>query len=199
MNVHSFELFLRPPDKHSRLLGAALALFQSRGFDNVAVPEVAKAAGVATGTIYRYFKDKQALGNALYRYWRNTYNGFVLVPTPPETPPQEAFARLWQRMALFARTYPEPARFLDLHHHGPWLDDENKAAERAFAETVGMLAAKAREAGALRPLPGEVVTALYWGAAAGLVKFLADDSASFDGRTVADTGEALWRAIGVAG
>ena len=83
---------MRSPDKRSRLLSAALELFQSRGFDNVAVPEVAQAAGVATGTIYRHFKDKQALGNGLYRAWRNTYSGFVLEPAPPGTPPREEFA-----------------------------------------------------------------------------------------------------------
>ena len=187
---------MRSPDKRSRLLSAALELVQSRGFDNVAVPEVAQAAGVATGTIYRYFKDKQALGNALYRYWRNTYNGFVLVPSAPELPPREEFGRLWQRMALFARTYPRPARFLDLHHHGPWLDAENRAAEALFAAHIGEMTARGQEAGVLRPLPPEIVTALYWGAAAGLAKFLADDSAGFTGTTAADTGEALWRAIG---
>ena len=189
---------MRTPDKHSRLLGAALELFQSRGFDNVAVPEVAKAAGVATGTIYRYFKDKQALGNGLYRYWRNTYNGFVLVPAPPGLPAKEEFARLWQRMALFARTYPKPASFLDLHHHGPWLDADNRVAEAAFADRVKEMVARGQAAGALRPLPAEVVTALYWGAAAGLSKFLAEE-AGFDSHTAADTGAALWRAVGTEG
>ncbi|MBU6445272.1 MAG: TetR family transcriptional regulator, partial [Alphaproteobacteria bacterium] len=42
MNVHSFEIFLRTPDKHNRLLGAALELFESRGVDSVTVPQVAK-------------------------------------------------------------------------------------------------------------------------------------------------------------
>ncbi|MBU6474158.1 MAG: TetR/AcrR family transcriptional regulator, partial [Alphaproteobacteria bacterium] len=194
MNVHSFEIFLRTPDKHNRLLGAALELFESRGVDSVTVPQVAKAAGVATGTIYLYFKDKTALVNAVHHYWRNTYNGFVLVPAPPGLPTKEEFGRLWQRMVLFVRTYPRPARFLDLHQHAAHLAAENQAAEALFAMRLAEMVARGQAAGALRPLPAEVVTAFYWGAAAGLAKFLADD-ASFDGRTAAETGDALWRAI----
>jgi AcrR family transcriptional regulator len=55
-------------DKRDRLLTAALELFETRGFDGVAVPEIAARAGVATGTIYRYFATKEALVNALYRH-----------------------------------------------------------------------------------------------------------------------------------
>ncbi|HEY4124317.1 MAG TPA: helix-turn-helix domain-containing protein, partial [Rhizomicrobium sp.] len=54
-----------PDDKRERLLDAALELFELRGFDGVAVPEIAHMAGVATGTIYRYFETKEALVNAL--------------------------------------------------------------------------------------------------------------------------------------
>ena len=44
-------LEINPHDKRARLLEAALELFETRGFDGVAVPEIAKAAGVATGTL----------------------------------------------------------------------------------------------------------------------------------------------------
>jgi AcrR family transcriptional regulator len=43
------------------LLDAATALFSTRGYDAVGTPEIAQAAGVAVGTFYRYFDDKQAI------------------------------------------------------------------------------------------------------------------------------------------
>jgi TetR/AcrR family fatty acid metabolism transcriptional regulator len=42
-------------------LEAALRVFAERGFYNAKVSEVAKAAGVADGTIYLYFKNKDDL------------------------------------------------------------------------------------------------------------------------------------------
>src|SRR5215470_7404991 len=98
-------------DKRRLLLDAALDLFESRGFDGVAVPEIAKAAGVATGTVYVYFRDKEALVNALYRHWKTIYNDTVLAPLPPGLLVRDKFTTYWQRMMEFAREHPRAARF----------------------------------------------------------------------------------------
>ena len=51
------------------ILDAALHLFTERTFAACPVPLVAERAGVATGTIYRYFPSKEALVNEVYRRW----------------------------------------------------------------------------------------------------------------------------------
>jgi AcrR family transcriptional regulator len=48
-------------DKREAILRAALELFSERGFYGTAVPLIAERAKVATGTIYRHFKDKESL------------------------------------------------------------------------------------------------------------------------------------------
>lgn len=45
-------------DKHERILKAAIKVFARKGFYATRVSEIAKAAGVADGTIYLYFKNK---------------------------------------------------------------------------------------------------------------------------------------------
>jgi TetR/AcrR family fatty acid metabolism transcriptional regulator len=46
------------PDKRERILRAAIRVFARKGFYATRVNEIAKAAGVADGTIYLYFKNK---------------------------------------------------------------------------------------------------------------------------------------------
>jgi len=46
------------PDKRTRILKAAVKVFAKNGFYATRVSEIAKAAGVADGTIYLYFKNK---------------------------------------------------------------------------------------------------------------------------------------------
>src|ERR1700759_2274669 len=103
-----------PDDKRARLLDAALDLFETRGFDGVAVPQIAAKAGVAVGPVYRYFATQEALVNALYRHWKGAYNAIILAPLPPGLEPRDKFTTYWQRMMLFARTYPKATRFMDL-------------------------------------------------------------------------------------
>jgi TetR/AcrR family fatty acid metabolism transcriptional regulator len=45
-------------DKRDRILRAAIRVFARKGFYATRVSEIAKAAGVADGTIYLYFKNK---------------------------------------------------------------------------------------------------------------------------------------------
>lgn len=48
-------------DKRERILAAAVKVFAERGFYNAKVSQVASEAGVADGTIYLYFKNKDDL------------------------------------------------------------------------------------------------------------------------------------------
>lgn len=48
-------------DKRERILDAAVRVFANNGFYNAKVSEVAAEAGVADGTIYLYFKNKDDL------------------------------------------------------------------------------------------------------------------------------------------
>jgi TetR/AcrR family fatty acid metabolism transcriptional regulator len=58
----------RPPvtDKREAILKAATRVFAQRGFFNAQVADVAKAAGVAAGTVYLYFRSKDDLLVSLF-------------------------------------------------------------------------------------------------------------------------------------
>jgi len=51
----------RANDKRARILDAAVKVFAERGFHSATVAGIARAAGVADGTIYLYFKGKDDL------------------------------------------------------------------------------------------------------------------------------------------
>jgi len=56
----------RGGDKRERILAAAVKVFAKSGFHGTRVSEVAKAAGVADGTIYLYFRSKDELLVSLF-------------------------------------------------------------------------------------------------------------------------------------
>jgi TetR/AcrR family fatty acid metabolism transcriptional regulator len=53
-------------DKRERILRAAVKVFAKKGFYASRVSEIAKAAGVADGTIYLYFKSKDEVLTSLF-------------------------------------------------------------------------------------------------------------------------------------
>ncbi len=48
-------------DKRSRIIKAAVKVFAQQGFYNAKVSEIAQNAGIAAGTIYLYFKNKDEI------------------------------------------------------------------------------------------------------------------------------------------
>src|SRR5690242_2891090 len=58
---------IRGAERRDAILSAALDEFSSRGFEAARLDDVARRAGIAKGTIYLYFRDKEALFQELIR------------------------------------------------------------------------------------------------------------------------------------
>ncbi len=81
MNVHSFESGPKPAprrsvinskgktnSKYTRILEAAIKVFARRGFFQSTISQIAREAGVADGTIYLYFKNKDDILVQFFTY-----------------------------------------------------------------------------------------------------------------------------------
>ncbi|MFO7714915.1 TetR/AcrR family transcriptional regulator [Desulfosarcina sp.] len=55
-------------DKYQRILDAAITVFAEQGFFQSTIAQIAKEAGVADGTIYLYFKNKDDILVQFYEY-----------------------------------------------------------------------------------------------------------------------------------
>lgn len=63
----------RPQSKRERILRAATDVFAQSGYFNAKVSEIARAAGVADGTIYLYFDGKEDLLTSIFREHTRNY------------------------------------------------------------------------------------------------------------------------------
>jgi TetR/AcrR family transcriptional regulator, fatty acid metabolism regulator protein len=63
----------RGTSKRERILRAAVNVFAQNGYFNAKVTEIAKAAGVADGTIYLYFDGKEDLLITIFREYTRNY------------------------------------------------------------------------------------------------------------------------------
>src|SRR5438105_9344576 len=65
-----------PGPKRDAILRAAIDVFADRGYFNAQVADVARAAGVAAGTVYLYFKSKDDLLVSIFE--RSMRDGLAL-------------------------------------------------------------------------------------------------------------------------
>lgn len=119
-------------ETREQILKAALEVFGEYGYAASTLPQLAKAAGVAVGTIYVHFSDKQELVNELYRHWKKELF-YSLDLGKSNDPPRDRFHRFWKSYIGFGLEHQQAMVFLENHHHATYLDETSRElAERVI-------------------------------------------------------------------
>jgi TetR/AcrR family transcriptional regulator, transcriptional repressor for nem operon len=64
------------PAARQKLLDAALSLVRAKGYSATTIDELCAKAGVAKGSFFHHFKDKEAMGVAAADYWSQMTGAF---------------------------------------------------------------------------------------------------------------------------
>ncbi len=195
MNIQLGDMTAHETDRAEVILRAALDLFVERGFHGTSVPSVAERAGVASGTIYHYFASKEALVNALYKQWKAQISARVVTGFPLEKPIREQFRVIWDRMAEFALAHPKELAFLELHHHGSYLDAESKRIENQVVDFGVEMVRRAQSEQAIKPLPAALLVELVNGAFLGVFRAALEGRLPLSKATLMDAERCCWEAV----
>lgn len=182
-------------DKREAILDAALALFAERGFYGTAVPLVAERAGVGAGTIYRYFDSKEALVNVLYQRWKTEISRLLFEDFDFQRPVREQVRTYWRRMVRFAIDHRDAIQFMELHHHGPYLDDVSHAVECQVLTMSRAYFDDTRQRQITRDVPSMVIIAVVHGAFSALLRAHWDGQLELTEEIIDQTERCVWEAI----
>lgn len=184
-----------PTDKGSCILTAALGLFSERGFHGTAVPLVAETAHVGAGTIYRYFRSKEALVNALYQREKRQMLAAALADFPFDKPLREQFRVFFFKLADYSRTNPRSVRFLELHHHQPYLDETSRKLEEEGNVLLEQAIRSGIEQAIMKDIPAGVLVSIVWGIFLGLLRASEEGRIVLDKATLEQAEQCAWEAI----
>ncbi|MGW7543059.1 TetR/AcrR family transcriptional regulator [Streptomyces sp. NPDC054770] len=182
-----------------RVMDAALELFDERTWDGTNVPEIAARAGVAVGTIYRYFPNKQALGEAVFTEAKAAFADTVVTDAVREADPVTAIDLVWRHQVAFALAYPQAFSFLEHQVHGSYLRPQAyEVVHRLDAELVEILRA-AQTAGAVRAGDPQVLLSMAFGAFVGVTKHSRASGVPLGEYDLEGVREAVMSLIGLTG
>jgi TetR/AcrR family transcriptional regulator, cholesterol catabolism regulator len=128
--------------RRQRIIHAGLSLMLSNDYEDVQVRDVAETAGVALGTVYRYFSSKDHLFTAVFLAWQATL-GDRLATRPPEGNDNQArltdlatrAIRAFERQPTFYQLMVMTGRTLDPYAREV-AEAVRKNSEMIFAEPL---------------------------------------------------------------
>ncbi len=150
-------------EKEQKILDAALKLFVKRGFQGTSTAEIAKTAGVATGTLFHYFKTKEELINRLYLYTKESMYNQIKGNSEFNQTLKENLKGLWLKFIDFSIKEPEKFHFILTFHTSPFITSLTK--EQLETQTDDLL--KIYEEGILdkelKDVSFELMLEYFWG------------------------------------
>jgi AcrR family transcriptional regulator len=144
-----------------RIEQAALALFAEKGVDRTTIGDIARAAGIAEGTIYRHYPSKDEL---IWQLFSRNYLELAARLDALQAARQGLRAKLAAMIGMFCSLYeqdPDMFRFLLLVQHG-----QLERVEADMQTPVSVLKAVIENAvvrGEIPPQDSELATAMVLG------------------------------------
>jgi len=164
MTVHSAAD--RGGDKRERILQAAERVFAKRGFFAARVSEIAKDAGVADGTIYLYFKNKDDLLISLFEARMHQVNDELRAQVAKEKTPLGQLRAFIRRYLQLVADEPAAAEVLtiELRQSSKFMKEYDNPQFADFLRLLGGIIAAGQERGELdAQVPSHVAARMIFG------------------------------------
>lgn len=178
-------------DRAALVRRALVEVVAAHGLHGASMSMVARVAGVATGTAYVHYADKEALLLAAYREVKADVGAAALAAAAPEGTPRERFMAIWHAVAEHLGDDPVRARFLAQVGVSPYARLAHDAAMESAAEGFTEALTECDLAGRFVDLPPEVLYDLAMGP---LIRIVAAEE-PLSAAQWAAVGDACWRAV----
>ncbi|GLI85810.1 HTH-type transcriptional repressor FatR [Rossellomorea marisflavi] len=181
--------------KRQSIIHVALKIFSERGFDATTIPMIATEAGVGAGTIYRYFENKEVLGNHLFQDNVTRFTESLRSNYPYSSSIREQFHHIFSSMISFTTCNPHALYFIKMHSHAHFLNKDSLDCFSELTDLLGQFFEWGKTQEELKPLPSPVLFSIIYGAFLELQRIVETGDITPDASLLLDVEESLWNAI----
>jgi len=166
MNEHSFINSRRLPadgrcaintkgksnDKYHRILEAAIKVFAEQGFCKATVSAIAREAGVADGTIYLYFKNKDDILIQFFSYkTQQVFDRFRAVVQEADSATEKLKNLIAYHLEVFQRDYNMAVVYqAEARQHNQMVADQFRDMSKMYLDLVGEIVEQGQQEGSMR-------------------------------------------------
>ncbi|WP_394249485.1 TetR/AcrR family transcriptional regulator [Vibrio profundi] len=190
MSIHTTK------DKRLQILSAAEKLIAEVGFQGLSMQKLAKEAGVAAGTIYRYFEDKDHLIDEVRLLVAQRLADAVQAGVDDSQPIKQRYRTMWLNIWNLARTNIAAIKNRVQYDSLPTTNSHKiRELERNMFAQVELLFNEGKEQGVFKPLDNEILTGLSLAVSVSLARKHSLGLYQLDDDALEAAIEASWDAI----
>jgi TetR/AcrR family fatty acid metabolism transcriptional regulator len=158
---------MKDPDKPQQIVDAAIRVFARNGYYNSRVSDIAREAGIASGTIYLYFRTKEEILVTLFREQMAAFVAHLRREIAGETDPVAKIRRLVELHFTVLEQSPALAEVVqvELRQGHKFFRGASAHEVSAYFELIGSVLEEGVAAGRFHAdLPVKIATKILFGA-----------------------------------
>ena len=123
-----YDAAVKPKDdeKLRAIAKATFTLVERTGLSGLTMAAIAREAGLATGTLYVYFKSKEELLTALYEQAKTETAATLMQGDDQAAPFRSRFQRMWMNWLEHRLTHYAQVVFVEQYYNSPWFSEESR-------------------------------------------------------------------------
>ncbi len=182
-------------EKRDLILNATLKLITTNGFDATPMSAIAAEAGIAAGTIYLYFQNKEELINTLYITMKERMMGSITGGYEKSLPVKESIEVIWKNYVSHIMAKPVEFSFCELFSNSPHINRLTKKEGIRLLQPIIELFERGRTEKIIKNLPDEVITAQLFAPINNMVKMHFSNQFNLSEEMIDDIFKISWESI----
>lgn len=135
---------IKDPNKIPIIFKASLKLIGSDGIAGLTMARIAREAGMATGTLYIYFQNKEELMNELYHKLEKEAIERFLRGYSKDQPFMKSLRIIWINYLMHRIEHHEESMFLEQYYRSPYISGQQLRLAEAMKQPVHKLIRKGK-------------------------------------------------------
>lgn len=166
---------VKDENKIGLIFKSSLQLIQQTGIAGLTMSKLAKHAGLATGTLYIYFKSKEELLQKLYLKLNEESNIRFMKGYDQTKPFKVGFKQVWMNYLKHRIEHHEESVFLEQYYRSPFITKEQKMMAEEMKHPVHLLIQRGKNE---KQIKNNIDDEMLFLALLGFMRELADEHVS---------------------
>ncbi|WP_432823659.1 TetR/AcrR family transcriptional regulator [Trichloromonas sp.] len=182
-------------DKRTAIMQAAMELIAEQGFHGTPTSQIAQKAGTGVGTIYRYFKDKDELIEAIHETVHGVFINSFAENYDPQLPVRENYLRIFSALTRLFIANPGEIRFMEQYYNSPYGVAKKRSEELKCEKPLFQFFAQGKQQQVIKDFPMEVLMSLSFGPIIFVTRDHLNGFIELDDAMITAIVEASWDAV----
>ncbi len=182
-------------DKRTDIMKAAMELIAEQGFHGTPTSQIAQRAGTGVGTIYRYFKDKDELIEAIHEKVHVRFTHTFAENNDPQRSVRENYLRIFNALTRTFIANPSEIRFMEQYYNAPYGIARKRDDGYEGEKPLFRFFEQGKRQQVIKDFPMEVLMSLSFGPIVFVTRDHLNGFINLDDAMIAAIVEASWDAV----